>query len=244
MIDPHYSDSIPDESEDLNLGETPTNPVDETLETESLDEVEPIYFRCHFQDSMQLCGEVEKVANYLQNHQTWFQRCALPMKAEPLGKNGYDLLIGRFGSFGYLVEARVGLELLPPDEEGCYRIETIPIPNYTPPGYEVDFRSTMELIELPFSEFTPVFTPEEQGELPPVITSAQWILDLTVSVKFPRFIRAMSRSLIQSTGDRLLETIVRQVNRRLTYKTQLLFYDDQGINFTRKLRKLKRKCLN
>jgi len=52
------------------------------------------------------------------------------------------LTIGRFGSFGYDVEPKIGLELLPPDK-GVYRIKSIPVPDYVTPGYEVDFQSAL-----------------------------------------------------------------------------------------------------
>jgi len=63
------------------------------------------------------------------------------MKVEPWGKMA-TLTIGRFGSFGYDVEPKIGLELLPPDK-GVYRIKSIPVPDYVTPGYEVDFQSAL-----------------------------------------------------------------------------------------------------
>jgi len=239
MMEPTSSELKPDEPSPEVLQDVSSLPLAENTDAEISEQTEPIVFHCHFEDTMELCGKAETVSQYLQNHQDWFVRCSLPMKAQPLGENGYDLLVGRFGSFGYQVEARVGLELLPPDAKNLYIIKTIPIPNYTAPGYEVDFQSTMELLEFPISEFYPDLTTEELSKLPSVVTSAQWKLDLNVAVKFPAFILSMSRPLIQKTGDRLLETIVHQVNRRLTYKTQVLFYDAQGIPFLKKLKKKK-----
>jgi len=198
------------------------------------EEVEPIWFRTHFEDSMEMYADAATVAKHLNDHKNWFCQCALPMQAQPLGENGYDLLIGRFGAFGYRVEARVGLELLPPDEAGCYAIETIPVPNYTPPGYEVDFRSVMNLVEIPADEFAADWPKADRSQLPPAITNAAWKLDLAVGVRFPKFIRSMSEPLIQKTGDRLLENIIKQVNRRLTYKTQLVFHESLGIPFPKK----------
>jgi hypothetical protein len=152
------------------------------------------------------------------------------MQTQPIGENSYDLLIGRFGSFGYQVEARIGLELVPPDEQGIYRIRSVPIPGYTPPGYEIDFQATMKLVELPIDEFC-----QEQGikpaQRPIAITGAQWTLDLYVGVKFPKFILAMSESIIQKTGDRLLAQIVKQVSRRLSYKTQMDFHTTENLAF-------------
>jgi hypothetical protein len=196
--------------------------------------VEQTWFRTHFEDSMEMYADAETVAKHFNNHKSWFGKCALPMKAESIGENGYDLLIGRFGAFGYRVEVRIGLELLPPDAEGCYLIRTIPVPNYTPPGYEVNFCSAMNLVEIPADEFATNWPTSERSKLPPVITSAAWKLDLAVGVHFPKFILSMSESLIQKTGEGVLEKIIKQVNRRLTYKTQLVFHESLGIPFPKK----------
>lgn len=212
-------------------------PESESGVADAAEEVEQTWFRTHFEDSMEMYADADTVAKHLNNHKSWFCQCASPMKAEPIGENGYDLLIGRFGAFGYRVEARIGLELLPPNTEGSYLIRTIPVPNYTPPGYEVDFCSAMNLIEIPADEFARDWSSSERSKLPPVITSATWKLDLAVGVRFPKFIRSMSQSLIQKTGDRLLENIIKQVNRRLTYKTQLVFHESLGIPFPQKHKK-------
>jgi Protein of unknown function (DUF1997) len=207
------------------------NPEEET--NTALDSQELIWFHSHFEDCMEMFADMDTVAEYLSQHSGWFCRCALPMKTEPLGNNAYDLLIGRFGAFGYQVEARIGLELVPPDAEGVYRIRTVPVPNYTAPGYEVDFQSTMTLVELPTAEFC-----AERGiklsECPTQITGAQWHLDLAVGVQFPKFILSKSRSLIQKTGDTLLKNIVKQVSRRLSAKTQQDFHSTLGIPFPKK----------
>jgi hypothetical protein len=191
---------------------------------------EPTWFHAQFTDCMELYAGLETVAEHFADHHSWFRRCAQPMKAEPLGENGYDLLIGRFGAFGYKVEARIGLDLLPPDAEDVYRILTIPVPEYEPPGYEVDFRATMKLVEKPVEEFCSEAEVNNLG-LPNTITGAEWHLDLAVGVKFPRFITKMSQSLIQKTGDNLLDKIVKQVSRRLTYKTQLDFHTTHELPF-------------
>ena len=64
-----------------------------------------------------------------------------------------------------------------------------------------------------------------------LLTWVEWELDL---VQFPRFIRRLSRSLIQSTGDRILNQIVRQVSRRLTHKVQKDFHQSLNIPFPQK----------
>jgi hypothetical protein len=47
----------------------------------------------------------------------------------------------------------------------------------------------------------------------------------------------MSQPLIEKTGDALLEKIIKQVNRRLTYKTQLVFHESLNIPFPKNPKK-------
>ncbi|OLP17391.1 hypothetical protein BST81_16470 [Leptolyngbya sp. 'hensonii'] len=180
---------------------------------------EPVRFQSQFIDSMEMSADAGTVAQYLDEHQNWFRRCAHPMKAEPLGCYGYALVIGRYGSFGYEVEPKIGLNLLP-QEQGVYRIETIPIPGYTAPGYDVDFKATMELVEVASAD-------AQAGT--PTVTRVEWQLDLMVTIQFPRFIYALPLSVIQSTGDHLLRQVVRQVSRRLTYKVLQDFHNSHGL---------------
>jgi hypothetical protein len=179
-------------------------------------EQQPISFHGNFESCMEMYTDVQTVADYLDAHRSWFPRSARPMKAYPIGANGYDLTVGRFGAFGYEVEAKVGLDLLPQDQ-GIYRIQTIPIPGYQAPGYDVDFQAALQLIEAP------------QDQVAAPMTHVEWELNLQVTLQFPRFIHAMPRSLIQSTGDRLLNQIVRQVSRCLTYKVQEEFHRSVGV---------------
>ncbi|MBD0300707.1 MAG: DUF1997 domain-containing protein [Tolypothrix sp. T3-bin4] len=190
--------------------------AEETLIEANVTTLTTFYGR--YQDFMEMPAPVGKVAEYLNAHSSWFSRCAEPMKVQPLGENGYALVIGRFGAFGYDVEPKIGLELLPP-EESIYRIRTIPIPDYQPPGYDVDYRASLQLIEN--DACTSV------GE----ITRVEWELDLMVYLHFPKFIQRLPKSIIQSTGDRLLNQIVRQVSRRLTRKVQEDFHKSLEIPF-------------
>lgn len=182
-------------------------------------------FYGQFADCMEMYASAQTVAEYLKAHQGWFCRCAAPMKVEPIGENGYALTIGRFGSFGYEVEPKIGLELLPPDQ-GVYCIKTLPVPDYVAPGYEVDFESAMELVEAAPSN-------QDSGK----ITRVEWQLDLVVYVQFPKFIQRLPKSMVQSIGDRLLNQIVRQVSRRLTYKVQEDFHKSLGLPFPFKSKK-------
>jgi hypothetical protein len=178
-------------------------------------------FYGRYSDCMEMYAPAGTVADYLNHHAAWFSRCAEPMKVEALGQNGYALSIGRFGSFGYEVEPKIGLELLPP-EEGVYRIRTIAIPNYQAPGYDVDYRSLLRLVEDRTNDVSSSFSE---------MTRVEWELDLSVSIHFPRFIQRLPKSLVHSTGDRLLNQVVRQVSRRLTNKVQEDFHQSLDIPF-------------
>jgi len=188
----------------------------------------PTRFCSQFADSMEMYANAQIVTEYLNAHRAWFCRCAHPMKVEPISENGYALMIGRFGAFGYEVEPKVGLELLP-SNQGVYRIRTIPVSDYTATGYEVHFNSTMKLVETD----TDLSTDQSQRQ----ITQVEWQLDLTVDIHFPKFIHRLPKSLVQNTGDHLLQQIVRQVSRRLTYRVQEDFHKSLGLPFPLKSKK-------
>ncbi len=188
-------------------------------------------FRGHFENSMEMYADVDTVAGYLDDHHAWFRRCAHPMTADPLGENGYALTIGTFGSCGYEVEPKIGLDLLPQDK-GVYRIQTIPIPGYAPPGYDVDFRASLELASKAADSRADSYN-EARGDEPSAFTNVEWELDLSVTIHFPKFIHALPNALVQATGDRLLHQIVRQVSKRLTYKVQEDFHQTMGIPFAK-----------
>jgi hypothetical protein len=209
---------------------------DERTRDERCSEQEPARFHGSFNSCMEMYTDAATVVTYLDSHCTWFPRCAHPMGTEIINENGYALTIGRFGSFGYEVEPKIGLVLMPQDC-GVYRIQTIPVPNYTAPGYEVDFRAALQLVEATpnpalLSAFKRIGAP-----LPEQITRVEWELDLQVLIQFPRFIQALPKSLVQSTGDRLLNQIVRQVSRRLTHKVQEDFHKTVGAAFPKKHRR-------
>ncbi len=173
-------------------------------------------FYGNYQDCMEMYAPVEEVEKYFNTHSEWFGRCAEPMKVEALDANSYALAVGKFGAFGYDVEPKIGLELLK-FQERQFQIRTIPVPNYQAPEYEVDYKSLTHLIA------------DRDG-----ITRVEWELDLVVELQFPRFMQHLSRSLIQSTGDRILNQIVRQVSRRLTNKVQKDFHQSLNIPFPQK----------
>ena len=175
-------------------------------------------FRNHFVGAMELRADAPTVNEYLNAHQGWFCRCAHPMAVEPIEQDGYLLTVGRYGSFGFEVEPQIGLRLLPPDDQGVFRIETIPGLTGQCHLYQVNFRAALQLIDAPTDNPAPA------------VTQVEWTLDLEVSLIFPRFIRRLPAAMIQGTGDRLLQQIVRQVSRRLTAKVQEDFHASFATN--------------
>lgn len=180
---------------------------------------QPSRFQSHFTGCMELSADSKTVAQYLDAHQDWFCRCAHPMKVKPLGDSGYNLTIGRFGAFGYDVEPSIGLELLP-QNQGIYRIRTIPALDQGPQVYQVDFQSALQLVEVPSGAAAETFHSE--------LTQVEWHLELAVLIQFPKFIHKLPQRLIQHTGDRLLTQIVRQVSQRLTARVQEDFHASLG----------------
>jgi hypothetical protein len=171
-----------------------------------------LIFEGQYAGQMDMAADVETVGQYLNSHHGWFARCASPMQVEPLSDNGYALVVGHFSVLGYEVEPKVGLYLSPLDHL-VYRIDTIPVPNYTPPGYDVDFKACLELKDG-----------QRQADFPHPITRIDWELSLAVEIHAPRFVRALPYSLVKSSGDRLLNQVVRQVSKRLTRKVQEDFH--------------------
>lgn len=195
----------------MEFQSTPTTNTDQT----SLPQQRPpFHFRNQFEGTMTMNSDAETVKTYLDAHQGWFVRCAHPMQAEPIGDNSYALTIGRFGALGFQVEPKLGVELLP-EAEGVYRMETVPLDRADSGFYEVDYQAQLQLVEN---------SNELSSNLPQPLTGVEWTLDLGVTIYFPRFIYRFSESMVQKTGDRLLNQIVRQVSRRLTYKVQVDFH--------------------
>ena len=123
-------------------------------------------------------------------------------------------------------------------------MQTIPIPDYEAPGYDVNYQASMELTQIATEDRVDskegLFSRKQT--IPSQITEVNWTLDLSVGVEFPQFISKLSSSLIQATGDRLLGQIVRQVSPRLTYKVQQDFHASHQLPLppksSRELRKL------
>lgn len=202
--------------------------VTSATETEETITSKAVHFQTHFEGSMEMYSDGETVAQYLQAHEGWFCRCAQPMTVEPLGENGYVLTVGRFGALGFDVEPKMAVVLEPP-QNGQYFMHTVPLPDPTCLGYEVDYQAVMELQEIPRSQagegLEKVYRKQGITELPDVVTKVQWQLHMDVAVYFPKYIYKLPMALICKTGDRLLAEIIRQVSPRLTYKVQQDFHE-------------------
>jgi len=182
-----------------------------------------------FSDLMEMRAPAGVVAGYLDVHQLWFERCASPMGVCPLGERGYALSLGRFGNFGFEVEPKIGLELLPRDN-GVYSIITVPLAQADPAlagVYDVDFNASLQLDEA---------GPERSHELSREFvdrlmahTLVRWKLDLSVWIRLPSMLTLLPDGLLQNSGDHLLRQIVRQISRRLTWKVQEDFHGRHGI---------------
>lgn len=173
--------------------------------------------RCYsstFSDAMEMLAPTDVVSNYLDSHQSWFERCATPMQVQSIDEQSYALTLGRFGNFGFEVEPNIALRLMP-QNNGLYRIETVRSTATRPAAqdhYDVDFKASMQLQPLAS------------------ITSVRWDLDLSVWIRLPRVITMLPEQLVQSSGDHLLRQIVRQISRRLTWKVQEDFHASHGLN--------------
>ena len=171
-------------------------------------------YRSTFSDQMEMLAPTPQVVSYLNGHQSWFERCAKPMRVSALDHQSYALTLGRFGNFGFEVEPTIALRLLPEDEQ-MYRIETVravPQSLGLRNHYDVDFQASMHLFDQDLT------------------TSVQWDLDLSVWIRLPKVITMLPAQLVQSSGDRLLRQIVRQISRRLTWKVQEDFHASHGLH--------------
>ena len=181
-------------------------------------------YSSRFTDSMEMLSSVETVANHLNNHEAWFQRCAAPMTVSIVDAQSYKLTLGQFGNFGFEVEPTITLKLLP-QEHGIYRIKTVKnsaISAIQQDNYDVDFQASMRLIPG-----------KSDGS---DITMVEWDLDLSVWVRLPRIITMLPERLVQSSGDHLLRQIVRQISGRLTWKVQEDFHAFQGLKCPKRAR--------
>ena len=137
--------------------------------------------RCYtssFADRMEMLAPTAVVADYLDRHDVWFERCAAPIQVKSLDRQSYGLTLGRSGNFGFEIEPTISLRLLPQDQL-VYRIETTDLAwgdSTLRNLYEVDFQARMEL--KPWAE--------SEGMDPGLATAVSWNLDLSVWVRLPQ----------------------------------------------------------
>ncbi len=186
---------------------------------------ETLHFQGNYIGHMEMYADAASVAKYLDAHQEWFHRCAKPMTVESIGDNGYALTVGKFKSLNHEIEPKIGLHLLPQDE-GVYRIETIPVPGYEPAGYDVDFKASMTLCEGSSEDLPENLSADLSIDK---VTHVEWELSLSTWVELPRFVQVLPDNLIKASGDQLLNQIVRQVSKRLTRKVQQEFHTALGL---------------
>lgn len=199
----------------------------ETVEDLDILDREPISFNTNFQGIMEMYSDAETITNYLNDHQGWFVRCAAPMKAEPFGENGYTLIIGHYGAFGYEVDPQMSV-ILEPSQDQNYVMYSVTNPAFNHPGYEVNYRSEMDIKPININQaatgIEKAFQQANFTSLPEQITRINWQLNLEVRVRFPDFIYRLPTNIITKTGDRLLTQIIKQVSPRLSYKVQKDFH--------------------
>jgi hypothetical protein len=187
----------------------------------------PIFFQTQFVGYMEMYSNQQTVTNYLNAHQEWFCRCAKPMKTEAMGKNGYILSVGRFVFLGYKVEPKIAVVLLS-SQDGVYLMTTIPLPEESDLGYEIDYKASMQLEEvsakLAGKGIGKAYKKQGLSQLPDVITKIRWQLQINVAIQFPKFIHKLSSIVIQKTGNHFISQIIHQISPNLTYKVQEDFH--------------------
>ena len=212
---------------------------------DSVEQEKTFVFEVSFDGRMDMYSDADTVAEYLNAHEGWFCRCAQPMKVESLAENGYILTVGKYSSFGYEIEPKMGVILKPP-VNNVYLMHTIPIPDYAVSGYSVNYQAAMKLQEVAVEQKSETGLFCKKSFTPSAMTRVSWELDLAVEVNFPQFVAKLSPKLIQSTGDRLLASIVRQISPRLTYKVQQDFHNSHDLpvppKSSRALNKVDKSC--
>lgn len=227
--DPRFELSDPDNPLDSDANAKSSLASDRHPQSGDKAKSDKTAFHNNYVGYMDLFADKQTVMKYLDAHQGWFRRCAHPFKADPIGTTGYAMGVGQVGAMGFQVDARVGLDLLPPDENSTYRIVTIPIPNQPPQGYEVDFQAEMRL-----EEKTVDLQSGSGGTA--IMTSIEWDLDIVVSLQFPPFILRLSQDILQKTGDGVLGFVVKRVSKSLTAKVQDDFHKTHAIKVPKQIK--------
>lgn len=194
----------------------------------SAEESKPIMsFQTRFAGIMEMYSDRQTVCEYLNDHQGWFIRCAEPMKVTRFGNNGYTLTIGNYGAFGYNLEPQMTVILEAPQNDN-YSMYSVANPQLSKSTYEVHYRSDLNIKSIPLSQadkaIKKVYKKQGLEKLPESITKINWQLQLQVNIQFPAFIYKLPTSMINSTGNRVLAQIVKQISPRLSYKVQKDFH--------------------
>ncbi|HIK38405.1 MAG TPA: DUF1997 domain-containing protein [Geminocystis sp. M7585_C2015_104] len=191
----------------------------------------PVKFQTRFVGMMEMYSDIETVRDYLRNHKKWFVRCAQPMKATPLGDNGYTITIGNYGSLGYYLQPTMSVVLTPPVNDH-YIMYSVADENSSSSPYAINYRAEMNLETIPLAAakgIETVFRRHDISSLPATITRINWHLDLTVTITFPPFIYKFPLSVIQKTGNQLLRQIIKHVSPRFSYKVQKDFHQSLSL---------------
>jgi len=211
------TDSLATSASTWQVGQADSSPPHQALADSQAPVEGVLRFEGHYAGQMEMAASPTTVGDYLNRHQGWFPRCASPMQVSPISDHGYALVVGHYSVLGYEVEPKVGLYLAPL-EQRIYRIDTIPIPDYEPPGYDVDFKAILELRDH-----------SSEGVDVALGTLIDWNLNLMVNIHVPKFLGALPHHLVKASGDRLLNQVVRQVSKRLTRKVQEDFHRTQNL---------------
>ncbi|WP_408648793.1 protein kinase domain-containing protein [Tumidithrix elongata] len=171
----------------------------------------PYTFRNYSSGTILLKGDMESVSKYIENHPQWLPQCILPLKARAIGANAYSLNIGKIGALGYEIDPTVNLYMTQ-DGRSNYQIKTQPIPAKDPNGYEVSFHSKIKLVEHPTRK------PKNKT------TRIEWDLTLIAKLDFPMFVMILPTSLVQRTGDAILNQVVKQVSDSFSEKISQDFH--------------------
>lgn len=213
------------------MGEESLNRTTVEKAGDAFDSLTPVEFQTSFVGMMEMYSDIETVRDYLRNHRGWFVRCAQPMKATPLGDNGYTITIGNYGALGYYLQPTMSVVLEPPINDH-YIMYSVADDSPSSP-YTINYRAEMDLETIPLSAaakgIETVFRRHGISPLPPTITRINWHLDLTVTITFPPFIYKFPLSVIQETGNSLLRQIIKHLSPRFSYKVQKDFHESLSL---------------
>jgi Protein of unknown function (DUF1997) len=113
-------------------------------------------------------------------------------------------------------------------QDGVYLMNTIPLPEESDLGYEIDYQSSMQLeevsVKLAGEGIGKAYKKQGLSQLPDVITKIRWQLQINVAIPFPKFIHKLSSRVIQKTGNHFISQIIRRISSNLTYKVQEDFH--------------------